>query len=214
MIVQGQPPEGEEEDNEMKKAQQPELITEEKEQRESPQAEESQRMQDEVDRLLDLLRQERKKSGEYLDNLKYLQADFENYRKRMDREVREIEEFSTAGLVKKLVPVLDDLELGAASAESTPQTKELLEGIGMVRRRLLTALEGEGLQEIKSIGMPFDPELQEAVDKVQGTGSRDMIVEEIRKGYIFKGKVLRPSMVKVELAMKKNNVKNNGETEK
>ncbi len=198
----------------MKELQQSKLIEEEKARRESPQGEEIQRMQEEVDRLLDLLQQERKKSDDYLSNLKFLQADFENYRKRTDREVRDIEEFSTAGLVKKLIPVLDDLELGVASAESTPQTKEFLEGIGMVRRRLITALESEGVEEIDSIGMPFNPDLHEAVDKVQGKGSEDTVVEEIRRGYIFKGKVLRPSLVKVELAMKTNNVDENGESEK
>ena len=197
----------------MKKAQQSKLMQEENEERGPPKGEEIQRMQEEVDRLLDLLQQERKKSDDYLNNLKFIQADFENYRKRADREVREIEEFSTAALVKKLIPVLDDLDLGVASAESTPQTREFLEGIGMVRRRLLTALESEGLEEIPSIGQPFDPDLHEAVDKVQGSGDRDTIVEEVRKGYTFKGKVLRPSMVKVELAMKKNSVDNNGEPE-
>ena len=213
MLVQSEPSEGGKEDKDVK-SQESKLVEEGKERRESPEAEDIQRMQDEVDRLLNLLEQERKKSGDYLNNLKFLQADLENYRKRMDREVRDIEEFSTAGLVKKLIPVLDDLDLGVASAERTPQTKEFLEGLEMVRRRLLTALESEGLEEIDSIGQPFNPDLHEAVDKVQGTGHKDTIVEEIRKGYIFKGKILRPSMVKVELAMKKNSVEKNGESEK
>jgi len=198
----------------MKKVQPSKLIQEDNGKQGSPKREEIQRMQEEVDRLLDLLQQERKKSDDYLNNLKFLQADFENYRKRTDREVREIEEFSTAGLVKKLLPVLDDLDLGVAVADSTPQTEEFLDGIAMVRKQLLTALEGEGLEEIDSIGMPFNPELHEAVDKVQGKGSKDTVVEEIRKGYMFKGKVLRPSMVKVELAMKTNNADKNGESEK
>ncbi|MDA4121552.1 MAG: nucleotide exchange factor GrpE [Thaumarchaeota archaeon] len=175
--------------------------------------EELERMQEEIGRLLDLLQEERKKSDDYLTNLKYTQADLENYRKRMDREVREIEEFSTAGLVKKLVPVLDDLEMGAVSAESTPQTKEFLEGIAMVRKRLSSSLENEGLEEIKAVGETFNPELHEAVDTAQGTGEKDIIVEEIRKGYIFKGKILRPSMVKVELAMKKNSKESKSGTE-
>ena len=188
----------------MKRLQQSKLVEEGADTPGSPEREELERMQEEIGRLLVLLQDERKKSDDYLSNLKYVQADLENYRKRMDREVREIEEFSTAGVVKKLVPVLDDLDLGAASAESTPQTKEFLEGIAMVKKRLSSALESEGLEEIKAVGETFNPELHEAVDTVQGTGERDIVVEEIRKGYIFKGKVLRPSMVKVELAMKKN----------
>jgi molecular chaperone GrpE len=210
LFVPDEPPEGRDEEKEMKKALQSKLVQEANGDRESPKGEEIQRMQEEVDRLLDLLQQERKKSDDYLNNLKFLQADFENYRKRMDREVREVEEYSTAGLIKDLIPVLDDLELGLASAESTPQTKEFSEGISMVRRRLLTALENEGLEEIASVGKPFDPDLHEAVDKVQGSGKKDIVVEESRKGYLFKGKVLRPSMVKVEMAMKTNNVDETG----
>ena len=90
---------------------------------------------------------------------------------------------------------------------------EFLEGVGMIRTRLRTALESEGLTEIKAVGRPFDPDMHEAVDKVQGTGPTDTVVEEIRKGYIFKGRVLRPSLVKVELAMKKNNEDEDGEPE-
>ena len=207
-----EPPSGEDE-NELKKSRS-ELIEGEKTPEEPQREEGIERVQEEVDRLLDLLQQERKKSDDYLNNLKFLQADFENYRKRTDREVREIEEFSTAGLIKKLIPVLDDLDLGVASAESTPQTKEFLEGIAMVRKRLLAALESEGLRELNSTGMPFDPELHEAVEKVQGEGSNDVVVEEIRKGYVFRDRVLRPSMVKVEIAMKTNNKDKKGVSEK
>jgi len=210
--VTEEPPSGEDE-NELKKSRS-ELIEGEKTPEEPQREEGIERVQEEVDRLLDLLQQERKKSDDYLNNLKFLQADFENYRKRTDREVREIEEFSTAGLIKKLIPVLDDLDLGVASAESTPQTKEFLEGIAMVRKRLLAALESEGLRELNSTGMPFDPELHEAVEKVQGEGSNDVVVEEIRKGYVFRDRVLRPSMVKVEIAMKTNNKDKKGVSEK
>ena len=207
----GATPEGE--DSEELKSQKSRLV-EEKTPEGPSQGGDVQRLQEEVDRLLDLLQQERKKSDDYLNNLKFVQADLENYRKRTDREFREMEEFSTARLVKKLIPVLDDLDMGVVSAESTPQTKEFLEGIGMVRRRLLGALEGEGLKEIEAIGKPFDPDLHEAVDKVQGKGNTDTVIEEIRRGYLFKGKVMRPSMVKVELAMKTNNAEEKGEAEK
>jgi len=195
----------------MKKTQQAKLVEEQSEAPGSAERAAVERMQEEIDRLLDLLQQERKKSDDYLNNLKFAQADFENYRKRMDREVRQIEDFSTAGLVKKLVPVLDDLDMGFTSAENNPQTKQFQEGIGMVRKRLLASLASEGLEEVPAVGRTFDPVLHEALDTVQGKGVKDVVVEEIRKGYILKGKVLRPSLVKVELAMQKNSTENSGE---
>jgi molecular chaperone GrpE len=144
--------------------------------------------------------EERKRNEELLTNLRYLQADFENYRKRVDREIRELEDFSTLGLMRKLIPVLDDLELAVATATKA-EDKGLMEGVKMVQKNLDSALESEGLREIKAVGAPFDPSVHEAVDKVQGTGnSQDMVVEEMRKGYTFKGRVLRPTAVKVEMA--------------
>ena len=146
------------------------------------------------------LEEERKRNEEYLTSLRYLQADFENYRKRVEREMGELEEFSTLGLVRKLISVLDDLDLAVASATKA-EDKGLLEGVKMVQKNLNAALEAEGLKTIKAVGMPFDPSTHEAVDKVQGKdNAEDVVIEELRKGYTFKGKVLRPSSVKVEMA--------------
>lgn len=157
------------------------------------------------------LDEERKRNEELLTNLRYLQADFENYRKRVDREIRELEEFSTLGLVRKLVPVLDDLDLAVASATKA-EDKGLLEGVKMVQKSLGSALESEGLQEIKAVGRPFDPSAHEAVDKVQGSDNpEDMVVEEMRKGYTFKGKVLRPTAVKVEMAARQAKAEKEGQ---
>ena len=157
------------------------------------------------------LEEERKRNEEYLTSLRYLQADFENYRKRVDREIRELEEFSTLGLVRKLIPVLDDLDLAVASATKA-EDKGLLEGVKMVQKNLSSALESEGLQRIKAVGEHFDPSAHEAVDKVQGKdNSEDMVVEEMRKGYTFKGKVLRPSAVKVEMAARQEKAQGEGQ---
>jgi molecular chaperone GrpE len=185
----------------MKKTQQSTLVEEEPS---YALDEDVERMHGEVERITSLLEQETKKSADYLTNLKYLQADFENYRKRMDREFRDIEEFSTSALVKKLLPVLDDFDLAIATADKSPETKGFIEGLQMVQKRLVASVESEGLEQIDAVGKPFNPELHEAVDRVQGNGEQDLIVEEVRKGYIFKSRVLRPSMVKVELAMKQD----------
>jgi molecular chaperone GrpE len=157
------------------------------------------------------LEDERKRNEEYLTSLRYLQADFENYRKRVDREIRELEEFSTLGLVRKLIPVLDDLDLAVASATKA-EDKGLLEGVKMVQKNLGSALESEGLKRIQAIGEPFDPSAHEAVDKVQGKdNSEDIVLEEMRKGYTFKGKVLRPSAVKVKMAARQEKAQGEGQ---
>jgi molecular chaperone GrpE len=157
------------------------------------------------------LEEERKRNEEYLTSLRYLQADFENYRKRIEREMAELEEFSTLGLVRKLISVLDDLDLAVASATKAAD-QGLLEGVKMVQKNLSSALEAEGLKTINAIGAPFDPSSHEAVDKVQGkNNSEDMVIEELRKGYTFKGKVLRPSAVKVEMAARQEKAKGEGQ---
>jgi len=159
-------------------------------------------IREDLARLEKTLEEERKRNEEYLTSLRYLQADFENYRKRVDREIRELEEFSTLGLVRKLIPVLDDLDLAVATAGKAAD-KGILEGVKMVQKNLNSALESEGLHRIKAVGEPFNPSSHEAVDKVQGKDNSDKVIEEMRKGYTFKGKVLRPSAVKVELAARK-----------
>lgn len=140
---------------------------------------------------------------ELLNRLKYMQADFENYRKRTEKEMREMEENSTKGLVIKLLSVLDELDLAVKHAKDDTGTTELQEGIEMVQKNLYSELESAGLRKIEPVGKPFDPSQHEAVARVQGSSSgSDIVVEELRTGYTFRGHVIRPSMVKVELGMK------------
>jgi molecular chaperone GrpE len=160
-------------------------------------------MNEEMEKLQSLLDSERRRNEDSLTQIKYLQADFENYRRRVAREVQEIEEFSTAGLVRRLLPVLDDLDRAVAMAGKADD-KGIVEGMKMVQKSLVNALESEGVQAIEAVGKPFNPELHEAVEKVPGgDGEEEYVVEELRKGYMFKGKVLRPSAVKVGLGSKR-----------
>ena len=141
--------------------------------------------------------------AELLNRLKYMQADFENYRKRTEKEMREIEENSSKGLVIRLLSVLDELDLAVKHAKDDGGRTELQEGIEMVQKNLYSALESVGLQKIDPVGKPFDPSQHEAVAKVQGSSpGSDIVVEEVRTGYAFRGHVIRPSMVKVELGMR------------
>ncbi|MDV3244667.1 MAG: nucleotide exchange factor GrpE [Nitrososphaerales archaeon] len=149
------------------------------------------------------LEQERQRGEELVTKMRYLQADFENYRKRMDKEMRDIQDLSVRSLVLRLLSVLDELELAVENAEKVKQKGEVLEGIKMVYRNLTSTLGAEGLERIEAVGRPFDPRLHEAVEKVKSSAKEDIVVEEVRSGYTFRGSVLRPSMVKVELASKK-----------
>jgi molecular chaperone GrpE len=154
-----------------------------------------------VETLVKELREAEKRSDDLLTRLKYAQADLENYRKRMDKEMKDAGESLARSLATKLLVVQDELDLAIGHSEGSEQTEELKEGLRMVQRNLRSALESVGVERIESVGMKFDPTMHEAVEKVQGSKSGDDIVaEEVRPGYTFRGQLLRPSMVKVELA--------------
>ena len=146
------------------------------------------------------LRDEKRKNADLLTRLKYAQADLENYRKRLDKELREAGESVARPLVTRLLVVQDELDLAVKHAQNGTGA-ELMEGITMVRRNLMATLQAAGVEKIEAVGRAFDPSIHEAVARTQG-GARgpDMVVEEVRPGFMFRGQVLRPSMVKVELA--------------
>jgi molecular chaperone GrpE len=154
-----------------------------------------------VDALKQELETEMKKGQELLTRLKYTQADFENYRKRVDRELKEAGEAPVRNLVSRLLVVLDEMRLAAKHAEAEGESGEVRQGIAMVQRNLESTLESVGVERIDCVGKLFDPALHEAVEKVEGKGKGDdRVVEELRPGFLFRGKLLRPSMVKVQLA--------------
>ncbi|MGH9024356.1 MAG: nucleotide exchange factor GrpE [Acidimicrobiia bacterium] len=131
---------------------------------------------------------------EYLDHLRRVQADFENYRKRVLREQGAHLERATEGLIERLLPVLDAFELAIASGEA--DVARLRKGIELVSAQLLGILEREGLERIEARGKPFDPSEHEAIVLVEGEGE-PTVDEVMRPGYRLKGRVLRPAMVKV-----------------
>ena len=126
---------------------------------------------------------------EYRDALIRLQADFENYKKRMMKQQTEHLERAAALLVDKLLPVLDtaDLALAHGGGEDVKQLTGALAGV----------LEREGLERIDPVGVRFDPTLHDAVAHEPGDGGEQEVAEVLRAGYRWKGRVLRPAMVKV-----------------
>ncbi len=171
---------------------------------EPTESEQPEMVESSIEKLLD---EEKKRSQEYLANLRYLQADFENYRKRNEREAGEVEESTARKLIIKLLSVVDELELAITHADASADSGAYLDGIRMVYKNLMSILESEGLRAIEPIGKPFDPEIHEAVEKVEGNGEADIVVQEVRKGFTFRDKVIRPSMVKVEMSNRKTEEK-------
>ncbi|MEM3651925.1 MAG: nucleotide exchange factor GrpE [Nitrososphaerales archaeon] len=137
-----------------------------------------------------------KKSEIYLTQLKYLQADFENYRKRFEVELeRKVALFKEA-LMLNLIPIKEDLE--RAIAALSDKNSSLLEGVKVVAENLKAVLSKEGLEEIEALGAKFDPNLHEAYSYVSKEDCEDgVITSVIRKGYKLNGKVIRASLVEV-----------------
>lgn len=154
-----------------------------------------------VKRLEEALREEREKSKEYLNRLMYLQADFENYRKRVEKETREAVQLSNERLITNLLGVIDELEMAIRSGKETENKEALLEGVEMVLKKMYSTLGQEGLTKIEAAGRPFDPSKHEAIFKVPTRDyAEGTVIEEVRKGFTLKDKVIRPSVVKVALA--------------
>ncbi len=128
---------------------------------------------------------------DYLDQLRRLHADFENYKKRVVRQQTEHIERATEELVAHLLPALDNFDLALAHGT---------EGLEPVYRSLLDILEGSGLERVDPLGQPFDPNEHDAVLHEEGDGGNTApeVVEVLRAGYRWKGRVMRPAMVKVK----------------
>ena len=139
--------------------------------------------------------------AELLDTLRRVQADFENYRKRVLREQTALVERATERLVEDLLPVLDSFDgaLGSLAAPDSPEAEKVRDGVIGIRTQLVSVLERSGLERIDAIGAAFDPNEHEAVLQDEGDGEPH-VGEVMRTGYRLKGRVLRPAMVRVTRA--------------
>ena len=150
-----------------------------------------------VSQLEEALEQEKGKSEDLLRRLQYLQADFENYRKRVEKEIGDVKRFSNERLLSDLLTVKDELDLALAKARETKQNPVLLEGVGMIQKRVQNIMSKEGVERIPSAGSMFNPDYHEAALRVVSDEEEGTVLEEVRTGYLLKGRVLRPSIVKV-----------------
>lgn len=142
------------------------------------------------------------KADEHWDRLLRTAADFENFKKRAARERHEAAQSATAALIHKLLPVLDHFEMAQAAAQNTPAPQNgpsaLQDGIAMIQQQLKGILAETGLEEVDASGRMFDPTLHEAVSQVETADAPEgQVVQQIRKGYKIRDRLLRPATVVV-----------------
>jgi molecular chaperone GrpE len=144
---------------------------------------------------LEALQRER---DEYYNLLLRTRAEFDNYRKRVDRERLELTETASASLLQDLLPIVDDLQRALASPAEGETAEAYRRGVELIHRQLLELLRQRGARPIEALGASFDPHLHQAVAHEAAPGKREgEVIEEYRRGYMLGNRLLRPSMVKV-----------------
>jgi molecular chaperone GrpE len=136
----------------------------------------------------------RLEADELLGNLKRVTAEFDNYRKRTERD--RVETVLRAGqrVIESLLPTLDTLEAAIAIEPTTDTQAKMVDGMSSTHAQLLEALKQDGFAPIEAVGAPFDPALHEAISVIPGEGDQ-IVDQEVRKGYVMGGRVIRPSLV-------------------
>ena len=148
---------------------------------------------------LDQLRIERDglrvERDELRDNLLRRQAEFDNYRKRTERDREEQSQYASMKVVGEMIPILDDFERALQADSSSP---EYAKGVQMIYQQMAESLKKAGLEPLDAAGKQFDPHLHQAIERVETNDAPDnTVIGEFQRGYNFKGKLLRPSMVRV-----------------
>jgi len=137
--------------------------------------------------------------AELTDTLKRVQADYENYRKRIERDMKEWKKYAAKDLVIKLLPILDSFELALLHMD---KKDEHVKGIEMLYGQLRSLLEQEGIHALDCIGKRFDPTQHEALLTQEHEGEADIVLEELQKGYLMYDQVIRPAKVTISKAKK------------
>ena len=142
-------------------------------------------------------------ADDYKADLQRMAADFANYRKRNDAERTEFAKFAKADLITKLLDVLDGYDRALASVPDELKAQPWVEGMWLVERKLRQILEAEGLEPVDSLGKPFDPYVHEAVAHVESDQPEGTVIAEHQKAYRLHDRVIRPALVSVAKAKKK-----------
>lgn len=144
------------------------------------------------------LAKERLRVDDYVKKFQYLQAEFDNYQKRVSKEIKSSIREANEKLILKIITILDELEIVTNAVRKNSDKEVMLEGLDMILNKFKKILIDEGLYTIDAIGKPFDPNLHEAILQVQSNDCpTGIVVEEFKKGYLLNGKLIRPSVVSV-----------------
>jgi molecular chaperone GrpE len=141
-------------------------------------------------------------NAELQDRFLRAQAEFQNLRKRVDKDRLEFSEYASMEAVRTLLPIIDDFE---RALETETADKKYVQGLELIRQRLFDALKKLGLEPMVVVGEPFDPHVHHAVEMVETEDAPDhTVLAEFQRGYNFKGRLLRPAMVKVAVEPKRD----------
>jgi len=149
---------------------------------------------EDTETLKQKLAEEKEKAESYLASWQRAQADFVNYKRRAEQERGEFNKFANSSLILCLLPVLSDLKRALDSAPAK-RAHSWVDGVRSIERKFRTALEAQGLTQIKALGEPFDPRFHEAIR--QDKGEEGIVIEELQMGYILHDRLLCPAMVVV-----------------
>jgi len=153
----------------------------------------------EIEELKNKLKQKEEEANEYLEMAQRLKAEFENYRRRTEKEKADLIEYGKEQVILDILPVIDNFERALETQyDDNGENASFKEGINLIYRQFKGILEKMGVKEIESLGQMFDPYKHHAVMQEEAEGKKENeIIEVFQKGYMFNNKVIRPSMVKV-----------------
>ncbi len=152
------------------------------------------------------LKEKAKLADERLEMLMRIQAEFENSKKRMEKEKAEFIKFANNELISRLLPILDNFRLAVKTIDSNHNIKDIIAGIELIEKHFEDTLKEFGLEEIKAVGERFNPHYHKAIAHEETDEYEDEIVmEEFQKGYLLNGRLLRPAVVKVAKKPKTEN---------
>jgi molecular chaperone GrpE len=165
--------------------------------------------------LKEELREARKSSDNNLNRLKYMMAEFDNYRKQMEKQIDSRIESGKAELLVKFLSLRDDYLRALEMAKQSKSETVVIEGLEGILKNFDSLLRSEGVIEIETIGTPFDPNVHDAIGFAhQDEIEENIVTKEIRKGYMFNNKVLRPSLVLISRKIVKNTANDTEKIEK
>jgi molecular chaperone GrpE len=172
-------------------------------------------LRDELESVKSELKKAKESSESSLNKMKYLMADFDNYRKQMEKQVASKAESIKAELLLKFLNIRDDyLRALSVARQSKSEQIVVIEGLEGILKNIDSLLASEGVREIEAIGTPFDPNVHDAIAySAQDDVAENTVTAEIRKGYMLNGRVLRPSLVEISKKIIKNSVNDTKEVD-